>query len=134
MRRGVLIVPAPAAAKRRSIIQALRLHGPQSMSMMGMKLQTAERAPEKHNAKQDIDDLAAVLLDLESTYEYGLRTLISIHRLCERVRGATETSQVRLLTGEMLRQTITLADNSSTLHDRITAMLDQIRPLPQLHE
>jgi hypothetical protein len=55
--------------------------------------------------RDDIEGLAAALLDLGSGYEAALRTVISMQRLLERVRRSEDISpEAALLLQEMSRQ------------------------------
>lgn len=66
--------------------------------------------------RDDIEALAAVLLDLGNGYESGLRTVLSIQRLLERVRRSEDISpESALLLQEMSRQIATLADGSAAI-------------------
>ncbi len=65
---------------------------------------------------EDIEGLAAALLDLGSGYESGLRTVISMQRLLERIRRAEHVSpESALLLQEMSRHFAALRDSGSAL-------------------
>jgi hypothetical protein len=66
--------------------------------------------------RDDIEGLAAALLDLGGGYETALRTVLSIQRLLERVRISGEVSpECVLLLQEMSRQIATLTDGSAAV-------------------
>lgn len=61
--------------------------------------------------REDIEGLAAALIDLGSGYESALRTVISMQRLLERIRRSEDiSSESALLLQEMSRQVNALAD------------------------
>lgn len=90
-----------------------------------------DRTPrESRHYQRDIDGLAMALLDLESGYEQALRTVLSVHRMCERVRHATDASpDAGLLIGEMSRQMTVLGDGAGTLRDRLNAASRRVATL-----
>ena len=60
--------------------------------------------------RDDIEGLASALFDLSSEYEAGLRTVLSMQRLLERVRRSEHISpESVLLLQEMSRQAAALA-------------------------
>ena len=66
--------------------------------------------------RDDIEGLAAALLDLSGGYETALRTVLSIQRLLERVRISGEVSpECVLLLQEMSRQVATLTDGGAAV-------------------
>jgi hypothetical protein len=66
--------------------------------------------------RDDIEGLAAALLDLGGGYETALRTVLSIQRLLERVRISGDVSpECVLLLQEMSRQIATLTDGSAAV-------------------
>ena len=66
--------------------------------------------------RDDIEGLAAALLDLGGGYEIALRTVLSIQRLLERVRISGEVSpECVLLLQEMSRQIATLTDGGAAV-------------------
>jgi len=86
------MVPPPAAA---------------SSSAHGLSLVK----PSSTLRRDDIEGLAAALLDLGSGYEAALRTVISMQRLLERVRRSEDMSpESALLLQEMSRQVGALAE------------------------
>ena len=61
--------------------------------------------------RDDIEGLAAALLDLGSEYEAALRTVLSMQRLLERVRRSEDVSpESALLLQEMSRQVAALIE------------------------
>ena len=65
---------------------------------------------------EDIEGLATALLDLGGGYESGLRTVISMQRLLERVRRAEHVSpESALLLQEMSRKVASLRDGGAAL-------------------
>jgi hypothetical protein len=74
--------------------------------------------------RDDIEGLAATLLDLGGGYETALRTVLSMQRLLERVRVSGEVSpECILLLQEMSRQIAGLHDGSAA----VTRCLDNAR-------
>ena len=66
--------------------------------------------------RDDIEGLAAALLDLGGGYETALRTVLSIQRLLERVRISGDVSpECVLLLQEMSRQIASLTDGSTAV-------------------
>jgi hypothetical protein len=66
--------------------------------------------------RDDIEGLAAALLDLGGGYETALRTVISIQRLLERIRISGDVSpECVLLLQEMSRQIASLTDGSAAV-------------------
>ena len=66
--------------------------------------------------RDDIEGLAAALLDLGSGYETALRTVLSIQRLLERVRTSGEASpECVLLLQEMSRQIVALTEGGAAM-------------------
>ena len=66
--------------------------------------------------RDDIEGLAAALLDLGSGYEAALRTVISMQRLLERVRRSEDISpEATLLLQEMSRQVGALNECSTAM-------------------
>jgi hypothetical protein len=91
------MVPAPAAASSSAHVLSLVKSTP-----------TLQR--------DDIEGLAAALLDLSGGYETSLRTVISIQRLLERVRISGDVSpECILLLQEMSRQIASLTDGSTAV-------------------
>jgi hypothetical protein len=79
----------------------------------------------------DIEGLVAALLDLSSSYETALRTVISMQRNLERVRRCREVSpEAALLLQEITRQLEGLRESGANVDDRLGAAalhLDTIR-------
>ena len=66
--------------------------------------------------RDDIEGLAAALLDLGGGYETALRTVLSMQRLLERVRISGDVSpECVLLLQEMSRQIASLTDSSAAV-------------------
>ena len=64
--------------------------------------------------REDIEELAATLLDLSSGYESALRTVLAMQRLLERVRRSENISpESALLLQEMSRHVATLVECSA---------------------
>jgi|SRR5688572_12955508 hypothetical protein len=92
---------------------------PAAASSSAPVLSLVKSTPALH--RDDIEGLAAALLDLGGGYETALRTVLSIQRLLERVRVTGEVSpECVLLLQEMSRQIATLADGS----EAVTRCLD----------
>lgn len=73
--------------------------------------------------RDDIDGLAAALLDLGGGYESALRTVLAVQRLLERVRKSEDVSpECALLLQEMSRQVAELTQNSAA----VTGCLDAV--------
>jgi hypothetical protein len=66
--------------------------------------------------REDIEELAATLLELSGGYESALRTVIGMQRHLERVRRSEDISpESALLLQEMSRQVAALADCSAAM-------------------
>ena len=66
--------------------------------------------------RDDIEGLAAALLDLGGGYESALRTVLAVQRMLERVRKSEDVSpECALLLQEMSRQVAELTGSSAAM-------------------
>ena len=81
-------------------------------------------------ARGDIEGLAAALLDLGSTVEQALRTVMSMQRNLERVRRCDQLSpEGALLLQEMSRQVEALTNGQDAVGERLRTTARQISTL-----
>jgi hypothetical protein len=73
--------------------------------------------------RDDIEGLAAALLDLGSGYESALRTVLTVQRLLERVRTSEDVSpECALLLQEMSRRVAELTEGSAAMLECLNAV------------
>jgi hypothetical protein len=73
--------------------------------------------------RDDIEGLAAALLDLGGGYESALRTVLTVQRLLERVRKSEDVSpEAALLLQEMSRRVAELTEGSAAMIECLEAV------------
>jgi len=88
---------------------------PASASSLAHVLSLVKSTPTLH--RDDIEGLAAALLDLGGGYETALRTVLSMQRLLERIRTSGDVSpECVLLLQEMSRQVVALTEGGAAMN------------------